>query len=123
MVDLEIERAQKIFSQIPSLYELCYWDNIANRIYYSVFHAVSALLICNGYPVGTHKGAVIMFGLHFVKTGIFSSEDGKLYSQLQSMREQSDYNLSYDVDQRDIDELLQPAETLLHKIISYINDR
>ena len=64
-----------------------FWDVVANRLYYAVFHAVSALLIKGGYKVGTHKGAMLMFGQNYVKTGIFTAEDSKLYSNLQMMRE------------------------------------
>lgn len=45
LVALEYEKAQAIFSQIEGLRSLGYWDNIANRLYYALFHAVSALLI------------------------------------------------------------------------------
>ncbi|HJB44622.1 MAG TPA: nucleotidyltransferase domain-containing protein [Candidatus Coprenecus merdipullorum] len=71
------------------------WDVVANRLYYAVFHAVSALLIKDGYKVGTHKGAMLMFGQHYVRTGIFTAEESKLYSNLQMMREESDYNCVY----------------------------
>ena len=43
IVDLELEKAHKIYSQIEVLEKAEFWDNIANRLYYSLFHAVSAL--------------------------------------------------------------------------------
>ena len=45
MVELELERAEKIMLQFPTLVEQKYWDTLVNRMYYAVFHAVSALLI------------------------------------------------------------------------------
>lgn len=41
IVGLEIEKAENIVSQINELEKLSYWDNIANRLYYALFHAVS----------------------------------------------------------------------------------
>ena len=38
---------------------------------YSLFHAVSALLVNDGYMVNFHRGAVGAFGQHYVTTGIF----------------------------------------------------
>ncbi len=64
----------------------------ANRLYYSLFHAVSALLISDHHEVGTHRGAVNKFSLYYVKEGVFTKEEGRLYSRLQRLREDGDYN-------------------------------
>ena len=70
MVDLELEKAHKIYSQIEVLEKAEFWDNIANSLYYSLFHAVSALLINDGLPVNSHKGAVVLFGQYYIRTQI-----------------------------------------------------
>ena len=62
IVKFELEKAQSIMTQIEALKNLGYWDNVANRLYYAIFHAVSALLIHDGHSVNTHKGVVVMFG-------------------------------------------------------------
>ena len=71
IVGLEYEKAQAIMAQIEGLKSLGYWDNIANRLYYALFHAVSALLIRDKHAVNTHRGVVVLFGQHYVRTGIF----------------------------------------------------
>ena len=87
LVNLEYEKAVAFLAQAEGNAGIGFWDVVANRLYYSVFHAVSALLINDGHKVGTHKGAILMFGQHYVKEGKFPIEDAKLYSQLQTMRE------------------------------------
>ena len=119
IVQLEIEKAQSIMAQIESLKVLKYWDNIANRLYYAIFHAVSALLINDGHSVNTHKGVVVLFGQHYVRTGIFDMADGKLYSQLQTMREKGDYNCTYQTSEDEVLPLIEPAHILINKIIKY----
>lgn len=54
------------FGTSRKIVDLGYWDMVANRLYYAVFHAVSALLIKNGHKVGTHKGVVLLFGQHYI---------------------------------------------------------
>ena len=120
IVGLEFEKAVNTFGQIPELQKLGYWDNIANRLYYAVFHAVNALLIHDGHPVNTHKGVIAVFGNYYIRTGIFSSEDGRLYSDLQTMRNNSDYNCSYDATQKEIEPLIEPAGKLIEKISNHI---
>lgn len=92
-------------------------------LYYALFHAVSALLIFDGHEVGTHRGAVNKFSLFYIKTGIFSVADGKLYSHLQKLREDGDYNCSIDVEQEDIEEKIVPTQMLIDKIKQYINEK
>ena len=120
IVQLELEKAQSIMAQIENLRVLKYWDNIANRLYYAIFHAVSALLINDGHSVNTHKGVVVLFGQHYVRTGIFSMDDGRLYSQLQTMREKGDYNCAYQTSEDEIEPLIEPARILVDKIVKYI---
>jgi hypothetical protein len=76
LVGLEIEKSRRTFAEIEILRQAGLWDNIANRLYYAAFHAVSALLINDKHPVGTHQGAVVMLHQHYVKTGILPKEDG-----------------------------------------------
>lgn len=89
---------------------------MANRLYYSVFHAVSALLINDGHKVGTHKGAILIFGQHYVKEGTFPIEDAKLYSQLQTMREKGDYNCIYQTIEEEMRPLIEPVREFISRV-------
>ena len=42
LVELELEKADKTFSQVEVLQREKYWDTMANRLYYALFHAVRA---------------------------------------------------------------------------------
>lgn len=121
IVALEYEKAKNTFSQVAELQKLGYWDNIANRLYYSVYHAVNALLIHDGHLVNTHKGVIAVFGNYYIRTGIFPSEAGRLYSDLQTMRNNSDYNCSYNATQKEIEPLIEPTGKLIEEISSYIS--
>lgn len=121
IVSLEIEKAQNIASQIEELEKLSYWDNIANRLYYALFHAISALLIFDKHNVSTHRGSIVLFGQFYIKTNVFDMNDGKLFSQLQTIREKSDYNCAYQTSEDEIKPLINPTIKLIEKIKSYIN--
>ncbi|MBR6128254.1 MAG: HEPN domain-containing protein [Bacteroidaceae bacterium] len=122
VVRLQIEKAHAIFDQIPLLCEAGYWDNVVNRLYYSLFHAVSALLINDGYNVGSHRGAVGAFGQYYVTKGIFTIEDGRHYSRLQGLREKADYNCSFNAQEKDAAPKIEPTRQLIAKIEKYILD-
>ena len=121
LVGLEIEKSRRTFAEIEILRQAGLWDNIANRLYYAAFHAVSALLIHDGHPVGTHQGAVVMLHQHYVKTGILSKEDGAFYSQLHTLREKSDYNCTYYATKEDTAPRIALTEAFIEKVIGLIN--
>ena len=123
IVGMELEKAEKIFAEHNVLQQAGFWSTLINRLYYSAFHAISALLINDGYEVGTHKGAVIRFQQYYVKTGKFSVDDGRFYSQLQTMRESADYNCSFDVSENEVKSRIEPVRLLIDKIKQYISEQ
>lgn len=116
MVELELERTDRIMQQLPILISQQYWDTTANRMYYAAFHAVSALLIHNAIQVRTHKGSIIVFNKEFVRTGVFSVEEGKLYAQLEGLRERGDYNCFIDASEQEVVPLVEPLKEFIDKI-------
>lgn len=120
LVTLELEKSDKIWFQLDVQLKAQLWDMAANRLYYALFHAVSALLIHDHHEVGTHRGAVNKFSLYYVKQNIFTKEEGRLYSRLQSLREDGDYNCSFDVGQEEVEEKIEPTRQLIDKIKQYI---
>ncbi len=122
IVELEMEKAKKIFSEIDLLMNAGLWSNAANRLYYSVYHAVCALLIKDGHKATSHQGNHIGFGAYYVKTGIFPPEYGRFYNQLQTLREQSDYNCVYDVTPEDLNGKIPFAKELIQRIDDIVSD-
>ena len=116
LVKREYEKALSFYSQAKANARIDIWDVVANRLYYATFHAVSALLIHDGHKVGTHKGAVLQFGLHYVQKDIFTKEEARFYSQLQSLREKADYTITWTSSKKDLLPLMPIAKGLIEKI-------
>jgi uncharacterized protein (UPF0332 family) len=121
LVALELKKARETFEDISILLNANRLNGAANRMYYAVFHAVCALLINDGHQVNTHKGSHALFNLNYIKTGILPKEYGLLYNQLQTMREESDYNCAYDVDIDELQQRLEPAKSFIDNIEKLIN--
>ena len=120
IVNLEKEKALNTFAEMDVLRQAGLWNNIANRLYYAAFHAVSALLIYDHHNIGTHQGAVIMLHQYYVKPGVLSKEDGTFYSQLQTMREKSDYNCTYNATEEDTLPRIEQTKQFIDRILSLI---
>ena len=111
IVGLEYEKACKTIDKVIEYQTLGHWDTVANRLYYSLFHAVNALLINDGHSVNTHD---------YIRTGIFPSKAGRLYSDLQTLRNNSDYNCSFDTTEDEIKPLIEPTKQLIEEIGKYL---
>lgn len=59
---------------------------------------------------------VFLFSQNYIKTGKLPLEFGKLYNNLQTLREKSDYNCFYDVDEQDINEGTELARRFIEEI-------
>lgn len=116
IVALEIEKAKNTFAEVEALIQAKLWNGAANRLYYAVFHAVCALLVHDRHQVNTHQGSHALFGLHYIKSGILPTEFGHLYGQLQTMRENSDYNCAYDVSIEELQGKIEPARQMIYTI-------
>lgn len=119
-VTLLVEKSQRNMEQAMRNAEMDYWDLVANRLYYSVFHAVTALMLLDGIKTATHKGTSSQFGQHYVLTGQFSREDGMLYSRLQTMREKADYQNTFSITPDKGAKLIADAQALQSRIFAAI---
>lgn len=121
LVALELKKARETYAEIEVLVGANRLNGAANRMYYAVFHAVCALLINDGIQVNTHRGSHALFSQHYIKTGILPREYGQLYNQLQTMREESDYNCAYDVEMDELQQRLESARRLIEDIEKLVN--
>lgn len=102
---------------------LGYWEVTANRLYYSAYYAVSALLLQHEHSAQTHTGIIQMFGKNFVKTGIVPVEFGHLYSQLFSMRLTGDYDDFRGLVREDVEPLIEKTERFIDALKSLIEGK
>lgn len=116
LVALELKKARETYDEIEILVTANRLNGAANRMYYAVFHAVCALLIHDGIQVNTHKGSHALFSQQYIKTGLLPREYGQLYNQLQTMREESDYNCAYDVEFEELQQRLDPTRRIIEDI-------
>ena len=120
LVNRELEKAQITFNDMEFCIRETKWETAANRLYYALFHAVSALLINDGHNVKSHNGILALFGQHYVRTGLFDKKDGTLLSDLVIMRDNADYNCFFEADEEKITPLVEPTKNLIEKITQYI---
>ena len=93
-----------------------FWNSAVNRLYYSVFYAISALLVVHDIHTKTHSAVKGQFSLHFVKTGAFDKKYGQLLSELFDWRQKGDYENIFEYDQESVEPLFIPVKEMLDLI-------
>jgi uncharacterized protein (UPF0332 family) len=62
-----------------------------SRAYYSMYHATQALLAAQNLSSKSHKGAISLFGQHFIKNGRLPKSMARDLSDAYDLRRLSDY--------------------------------
>jgi uncharacterized protein (UPF0332 family) len=119
-INYRIDKAKRSLEDAKLLAANYSWSNCINRLYYTCYYSVSALLLKNDLSAQTHAGIKTQFNLLFVKTGILPKEYGKLYANLMDLRQKGDYGDMFDFDREAVEPLLKPVEDFMNDIIALI---
>ncbi|MCD8030979.1 MAG: HEPN domain-containing protein [Bacteroides sp.] len=116
IISTRIEKSDQALIEAKGNIQMQFWNTAANRLYYSCYNLVSALLIKSGYSAQSHKGVATLFALHFIKTNIIPKEIGKTYNQLFLLRQTGDYDDWNLIEEEDVTAMIKPTERLIQTI-------
>lgn len=91
LISYRLGRANEVLEEAKQIAKMGHWNSCVNRLYYSCFYAVSALLLQQDFSSSKHTGIRAIFNKEFVHKGIIKKDYGKLYNKLFDYRQQSDY--------------------------------
>jgi uncharacterized protein (UPF0332 family) len=118
-----IDRSAELFQDAKLLAANKRWRSCVNRLYYSSFHLVSALLALDGITTKSHDGLKTKFLQSYVKTNLIDIEFGKLYARLLDWRQESDYSVYLDFNEEDVMPLIQKIGKLNQVLKELIQSR
>ena len=99
------------------------YDDSISRAYYAVFHCAQALLLSLGVKAESHSGVRQLFGLHFIKKGIFNKKFGRYLKNLKDERENGDYGIFTLIDKQDAQKALKEAEEFIKETEKYLKEK
>jgi len=71
-----------------------------NRLYYSCFYAVNALLVKDGKSSSKHSGVRSIFNKDYVQNGTVPKETAVTYNDLFDLRQECDYEDFFQADEK-----------------------
>jgi uncharacterized protein (UPF0332 family) len=89
---LKIAKAEQAFHDAKLMIQFESWFSAVNRLYYSCFYMISALLVTDDIFPKTHSGVKTQFNQLYIKTGKIPIEQAEFFAFLFNKRQDSDYN-------------------------------
>ena len=91
-----------------------------NRAYYSIFHALRAVLVLDNFDSSKHSGVIAEFRRRYIKENIFPIEMSKMIGSAFTIRNASDYDDMFIASKDETAEQIANAEWIYRLIREYI---
>lgn len=116
-----LERAKQDLIDTELLYKNKSLLAANNRAYYSIFHAIQAVLSLERIDFKRHKDVIGYFNKNYVNTEIFPRTMGRKIGQAFQIREDSDYDYKFIPKIEQTESQLETARELISLVEEYIN--
>lgn len=121
--EYRLNQARENLEEAEALFNITKYKGASNRAYYSIFHAIKALLALEEIDFKKHSSVIAYFNKEFISTNIFERELGKRISEARFFREKSDYVDFYIVTKEECQEQIKTAKLLIKEIEKYIKNK
>lgn len=91
LIQYRLARARETLAEAELLAESGFWNGCVNRLYFSCFYAVTALLLAEDVTASRHAGVRSQFNHRFVRSGRMPRDIARLFNRLLDDRQESDY--------------------------------
>jgi uncharacterized protein (UPF0332 family) len=115
-----LEKSKNDLEVAIANYESNFYSQSLNRSYYSIFHAVRALLAFDKFDSKKHTGIISFFQLNYVKTNRFDLSFSKILINAEKVRVESDYNDFYVASKEETLNQIENAKLFIEGIEKYI---
>ena len=114
--NIRMEKAYRYLQDATANYREGRYETAVNRSYYAALSAVRSILILEGIDPESHKGAITMLSLRFVKPSLLAKDIVKRFELLLSRRTDVDYGDLETIDAEDAKDSLKITEEIIHRI-------
>ncbi len=118
-----LEQAKDNLEEAIVLFENNKYKGASNRAYYSIFHAVKAVLALEQTDFKKHSSVIAYFNKEYISKNIFPRELGKRVSEARFYREKSDYVDFYIITKEECKTQIETAKMAIGLVSEYIDKR
>jgi uncharacterized protein (UPF0332 family) len=99
------------------------YESAVSRAYYAMYFMLNAILFIHDIDTKTHQGAIMMFGKHYVKTGIFDKKFNNILTNALNQRIVGDYDIEQSIEFELAQDIVNDAHTFIAKVIEYLKKK
>ncbi len=121
LVNHRLKRAHETLAESYLLYKNNMLSAAVNRVYYSMFYAVSALSIKCRFQTGKHAQLIGWFNKNWIKTGKVDIRYSKIISQAFDKRMLSDYADIPEFSNDEVELLMKQSDEFINMIEQVIS--
>jgi uncharacterized protein (UPF0332 family) len=120
LVDHRLQKSEDALKAAKIMMDQQMYGFAMNRVYYSVYYAVQALLARQGVSFGKHGQVKGYFNREYIKSGKLPKEIGRFYNKAFEYRQKYDYVDFTSPDASMVSEYLDTATQILRHIRAYL---
>ena len=115
-----LNQAKEELQDAKILFNIKSYKSANNRAYYSIFHAMKAVLALEPIDFKRHKDVQAYFNKNYINTEIFPKNMGRKIVDASKTREDSDYDDEFIVKAEETQTQINTAEELIKLVENYI---
>ncbi|MBU4272281.1 MAG: HEPN domain-containing protein [Planctomycetes bacterium] len=120
IVEVRLANAEQMLVDASNMLDGGSLRSAANRCYYAVFYAASALAMRDNRTFHKHSGVISYFDAAYVKTGRLSKELGGIIRRAFDQRCETDYDDLVELRRDEVSETLQQARRFVAEVKSLL---
>jgi uncharacterized protein (UPF0332 family) len=126
MRDYSIRRLEKSYDDLDTAqinYNAGKYDASANRAYYSVYHAIRAVLALDDIERKKHSGNISYFREHYIATDIFNRAYSETIKNAETLRNEADYDDMKTISAEEAQDAIEKARNFYNAVKEYVKNR
>ena len=123
LAQYRIEQAKENLEEGEALFAINKFKGANNRAYYSIFHAIKAILALEQTDFKKHSSVIAYFNKEYISKNVFPRELGKRVNEARFFREKSDYVDFYIVTKEESKMQIDTAKMMIENAEKYISEK
>ncbi|MEN6319737.1 MAG: HEPN domain-containing protein [Syntrophaceae bacterium] len=120
LIKVRLEKTEEDIDTAVELLSFKRYRAAVNRAYYALFSITTAVLLTKNLERSKHTGVEAAFNQHFIKTGIFEIEYGKIFNYVRQKREESDYTAKVMIDKETAERIVEDSKRFIQRMKKYL---
>lgn len=116
LIHYRAHRSQETLDDAKLLLDKGKLFSSVNRIYYSMYYSVNALLLSKSLSSSKHSGILALFNKEFVNKNIIDKESGRFFNEMFEFRQKADYKDLTEFMKEDVEVWFKKAIEFISKI-------